>query len=252
MIACLPDELIKYIYDYCCIEEKIKLNIALPKSLKIKSNKNNDIKLGMLSFLMKHKESIKPLSKEIYNFLETNKSDPTVIQFCKHFDVVLKDIPIKPFELLKKDIVSGDLSRFDKYPALTELNYIELFDLHTTIYRNINAQSFKILYNNPKTREIISYTHLFIENFLIYGNEEMIKFLIEEGVQYNMPLNINENFYKSTAIYVKKTRDLYFKYFDIPKNIKHEILYNGIENLSTDIFLDLRFLEKNAQKPLMG
>jgi hypothetical protein len=245
MLLELPHELLSVIYDKCYIEDRDNLNKALPKENRVK--KKIDKKLHLLSYAMKRKEKNKFLSGEIYNFINNNLDDPTIKRYCEDIGITIDKVLVSQFYTLLNDLTENNIVNFDKYPIYTEVSKKELGEFTSKFYSCANATSFKKLYSNDNTRQILEksvfkYLNLLIFNMFNYGNETLLKFLVEEGRSYEIiVIDLLDTVYDNlkTLSIRSHSRRLMLKYMDISQDRKNEMLEYVIDELDVEGFIDL-------------
>jgi hypothetical protein len=245
MLLTLPQELLSVIYDKCYIEDRENLNKALPKENRIK--KKIDKKLHLLSYAMKRKQKNKYQSEEIYNFINNNLDDPTIKRYCEDIGIKIDKVLVSQFYTLLNDLTENNIVNFDKYPIYTEISQKELGEFTSKFYSCANPESFKKLYSNDNTRQILEktvfkYLNLLIFNMFNYGNEVLLKFLIEEGRSYEIiVVDLLDTVYDNikTLSIRSHSRRLMLKYMDIPLERKNEMLEYIIDELDVEGFVEL-------------
>jgi hypothetical protein len=254
MLHELPQDILDKIASNCLVEDKVKMNIALPKPRKFNFDKKKLCGLRMLRHLKKRKErdTKKHISECISKFLSKHSEEATVKEFCEYFDIKLEKEDLKeainPVELLLKDIDEKNLANSHLYPSFDTLDYRAMSNIKSSIYRT-NVEFFKALYDNPNMKQLVLATclgnlnlqQLFFFNLVNYQNESMLKHMMEEGAVYGLNVSACKDYvldHIDSFLSRSGCKSILLRYFELPDEIKLKILESIVQNMDYDSYLE--------------
>jgi len=183
MFLQLPKEIQCNIYDRLCADDRVRLNMALPRNEKIrrtlKMTNDRNRKLGLVSYMLKKKRPEK-LSAFMTKFILENKDDPTFQEVYKEYGI---DTKPRDVSFLIADIVSGDFKNRDKWPTANEILSSEHWGhFLETFARYGNAETFDGMVDLLKETifidEMMSQKLFF--DIANYGNDDLLRYIVEK------------------------------------------------------------------------
>jgi hypothetical protein len=245
MFLDLPTDIQENIYDLLNIKDRINLNASLPKKKQIKktikTNAQNDKKLGLVYYFFKKKKKIN-VNSNIYSFIQNNHNDPTCSEIISNLSLknnIIYPITLQIHKELNANIVSYDT--FDKIPDNIDECCIQNFR-NIILYSNkVSSESFNKMIKHPSSLKLLKRLTAKYDLFFDLINQCCENTLIEI-LKNKEILEITEeqfSYIKTDTIAVIFSRkiccNLLIKYFNISYHIQQKWLEKSIEECNLEV-----------------
>lgn len=235
----LPADLQEAVYKCLNVRDRARLNMALPKPMKMKANKVADRSLAILTKAIK-KKRVSKLSRSIKDFLATiPKWDTTLEDISRDFSEV-KDIEYKNIvPTLKEKVRKVELTG-DDIKAVLDMHKWSLSDL----FQGLPPQTFKALYDiqelRPAFRRLLDEMDTFAFDLVSrHANESLLEHLLNEASYYgttteNIKAALLQDFNAQVLAESKTTREKLFRYVTVPVEAVQKMYETAVERFDVD------------------
>ena len=182
----LPLEILHKIHDSLQAADRVKLNMALPRTHKIHRTVMTDTdttrKLGLVSYMLKKRRPEK-VPAAVAKYIMDNIKDPTAVELCKEFKVVEE----KSVNYLINDIKEGDLCNVGKYPSPSEVaESLQLHEVVSALAQHATPELFIALKAVVQEAIINNAFQLmgFFFDVVNFVNEDLLKHIVENKEEY--------------------------------------------------------------------
>jgi hypothetical protein len=249
MIHTLPSEVIEVIQKKCAITDRVRFNIALPKSAKFKLT-DKDKKLMVLHEYMKRRPNKNHVTHSMINFMIANRDEETVKlafkTYCKtneHQEERVCEVDHK-VNCLLSDIASGVQRNAEQYPTVDEIKRDHLRSFMNVLSTNSSIDRYIMLESNEKSRAILHhmiYHHFDTHLFQLVNNYkgDVVGYLIENEEKYQFDRRTCRRYvlaFSSSFASRKECRDILEKWF-APEREHYELMLDyAFDNMDVETF----------------
>ena len=247
MFTDAPPNVRDLIYDYCTIETRMNLNMALPTQYR--QCRAADRKLVLFKKIMKRYHLQNKLSSNVERFINENHCDPTVVEMCKENAISIAQpklnmCHIEAFMSAVRAQVFDETYQFP-IPTATEFRNNDAFP-GAGIFSQCTPKVFGSLWANNNSRLLLQELGIidtivpktFIFNMVNYGNEDLLKYVIEQKHVFSVDMDAALQYMEKYGFITRQScRNIIFKYFIIYEDSKQAWLESAVESLDVETYI---------------